>query len=198
MKRLTKAAVVILLGCFAVLAHAEEGQSTNPQIGADAFGCIRDMTAVGDFYVSNFKGDLEGTVKIASSETGGVYPPGSIVQLVPTEVMVKHEEGFSAATKDWEFIELNVSAEETTVRNRGFVDVVNRFGGNCFGCHVKARPEFDLVCKKNQGCDPIPLTADMIKGIQNTDPRCEPIQLPPEQITALQQLKASMEKTAPE
>ena len=32
------------------------------------------------------------------------------------------------------------------LRRRGFADVINRFGGNCFGCHVAARPEWDSIC----------------------------------------------------
>jgi hypothetical protein len=107
--------------------------------------------------------------------------------------MVKHKEGFSPATKDWEFIELQVSPEGSEISARGFVDVVNRLGGNCFACHVKANPGRDMVCEQGNGCDPIPLTPTMIKAIQNTDPRCEPVALPPEQIEALKQLQAAME-----
>ena len=95
-----------------------------------------------------------------------------MVQLVPSEVMVKHSKGFSPATKDWEFFELNVSAEGTQIDKRGFVDVVNRFGGNCFACHVKAKPEFDMICETGHGCDPIPLTPQITTLLQNTDPRC--------------------------
>jgi hypothetical protein len=36
----------------------------------------------------------------------------------------------------------------------------------------KARPEWDLVCEKNHGCDPIPVTAEQIPQQQQTDPRC--------------------------
>ena len=54
---------------------------------------------------------------------------------------MKQEKSFNAATHDWEFFELNVSPEGSKIRTRGFVEV-NRFGGNCFGCHVKARPEW--------------------------------------------------------
>lgn len=39
-------------------------------------------------------------------------------------------------------------------RTRGFVEVNNRLGGNCFACHVEARPEWDLVCDDSHGCDP--------------------------------------------
>lgn len=198
MNRIYKSALVFFLGCLTLGAHAADNTSAEMAIGADDFGCIRDLAPVGDFFVGNYLGDLDATIEIAASETGGTYPPGSIVQLVPGEAMVKHAEGFNPATKDWEFIELDVSAEETTIRKRGFVDVVNRFGGNCFACHVKAKPEFDMICKKDRGCDPIPLTPDMIAGIQNTDPRCEPVALPEEQIAALKQLKASMQQAAPE
>jgi hypothetical protein len=97
---------------------------------------------------------------------------GSVIQLVPTEVMVKQPKGFNAATKDWEFFELDVTKGGTKILKRGFVEVVNRFGGNCFGCHIKARAEWDLVCETGHGCDPIPLTPAMFKALQRTDPRC--------------------------
>jgi hypothetical protein len=109
---------------------------------------------------------------VARSKTGGVYPPGSVVQLVPTEVMVKQPVGFNAVTRDWEFFELDVSKSGSVIRKRGFAEVVNRFGGNCFGCHVKAHPEWDMICETTHGCDPIPLTPAMLKALQDTDPRC--------------------------
>ena len=62
-------------------------------ITSETFTCIRDMTKVRGFYVDNLKGDLEATLAVANSEIGGVYPPGSVVQLVPGEVMVKHGVG---------------------------------------------------------------------------------------------------------
>lgn len=148
--------------------------TTQPlQISAETFDCIRDMTPVRGFYVDNLMGDLEATLVVANSPDGGVYPPGSVVQLVPGEVMVKHPEGFSPATKDWEFFELDVSPEGSSIRNRGFVDVVNRFGGNCFGCHVQAKPQWDMICESNHGCEPIPLTRDILLLLQKTDPRCD-------------------------
>lgn len=141
-------------------------------IDASAFGCLTEMTAIRHFFVDNLLGDLDATVAVAESTDGGVYPPGSVVQLVPTEVMVKHHPGWNAATRDWEFFELDVSADGSSIRNRGFVDVVNKFGGNCFGCHIKAEPKYDLICELEHGCDPIPVTREMIAGIQAADPRC--------------------------
>lgn len=176
------------LACLGLGANAEPPADT---ITADTFGCIREMTPVRGFYVDNLQGNLEGTLAVANSPTGGTYPPGSVVQLVPTEVMVKREAGFNPATKDWEFFELDVSPEGSVIRARGFADVVNRFGGNCFACHVKARPEWDMICEQDHGCDPIPLTPVMTRAIQKTDPRCEPTELTEEETAALQALQAA-------
>ena len=182
--------------CAALVIYGVQTWASDSPIDDETFSCIRDMTPVRVFFVSNLQGDLNATLAVANAGTGS-YPAGSVVQLVPTEVMVKHEEGFSPATRDWEFIELDVSAEGSRIRSRGFVDVVNRFGGNCFACHVKANPDRDMICEQGHGCDPIPLTPTMIKAIQNTDPRCEPVALPPEQVEALKQLQAAMAKPKP-
>jgi hypothetical protein len=139
-----------------------------------SFKCLNQMTKVKHFYVDNLLGDLDATVAVAKSETGGVYPPGSVLQLFAGEVMVKQRPGFNPATKDWEFFELDVSPEGSKIAKRGFVDVNNRFGGNCFGCHAAARPEFDLVCEQDHGCAPIPVTRAMFGALQKSDPRCQP------------------------
>lgn len=149
-------------------------ETVAPELAIDenSFKCLRQMTAVRHFFVDNLLGDLDATIAVAQSTDGGTYPPGSVVQLVPTEAMVKHRPGWNAATRDWEFFELDVSAEGSTVRNRGFADVVNKFGGNCFGCHIKAEPKYDLICEQGHGCDPIPVTREAIAEIQANDPRC--------------------------
>lgn len=175
-----------------VEAAAAEAPAPAPFEPTEAdFKCIRDMHPVRGFFVDNLLGNLDGTIAAAESETGSVYPAGSVVQLVPGEVMVKREAGFNAATRDWEFFELDVTAAGATIRVRGADDVVNQFGGNCLACHEKAKPEFDLICEQTHGCDPIPLTPVMVKAIQNTDPRCPPVEnLPPEQLEALAMLQA--------
>ncbi len=162
-------AVATLL--LAVAARAAAAPAPIP-VDDKTFSCMTQMTRVRGFYVGNLLGRLGDTLKVARSADGGVYPPGSVVQLVPTEVMVKQPPGFNPATRDWEFFELDVSKDGSRIRKRGFVEVVNRFGGNCFACHVKARPEWDFVCETGHGCDPIPLTDPMIGALQRTDPRC--------------------------
>lgn len=142
------------------------------KVDADSFRCIREMTPVRHFYVDNLLGNLEGTLAAANAPKGAIYPPGSVVQLVPSEVMVKREAGFSPATGDWEFFELDVSDKGASVRARGFAEVNNRFGGNCFACHAPARQPWDFVCEEGHGCEPIPVTRKMIGALQRSDPRC--------------------------
>ncbi|MFK8021823.1 MAG: hypothetical protein AB8B86_18825 [Pseudomonadales bacterium] len=185
MKKVVHVGILIITSLLATSSVAEL-----PEIGANDFSCIRDMTPVRGFFVSNVLGNTEATVKVATAGTGE-YPEGSVVQLVPSEVMVKHHKGFSPATKDWEFFELDVASDTSSIRGRGFVDVVNRFGGNCFACHIKANPGRDLICETGHGCDTIPLTPLMIKAIQNTDPRCDAMELPAEQVEALKALQAA-------
>ena len=167
-------------------------------IKADDFGCMLDMRPVRGFFADNLiEGELDKTLAVANAGQG-VYPAGSVVQLVPGEVMVKHPKGFNPATKDWEFFELNVSEKGTEIHKRGFVDVENRFGGNCFACHVQAKPQFDMVCETGHGCEPIPLTPKMFRFLQNTDARCggryQPNAEDAETMKQLQAILASMSK----
>jgi hypothetical protein len=81
-----------------------------------------------------------------------------------------------------------VSRDGTQIRKRGFADVVNRFGGNCFACHVAARPEWDLVCEADHGCAPIPVTRAMTGALQRTDPRCGSATISPADAEALKRL----------
>jgi hypothetical protein len=172
-----------LLACgtalFAMTISAWAGDDTKKiPVNDTTFKCLQQMTPVRGFFVDNLLGKLDDTVKVAKSSNGGQYPPGSVVQLVPTEVMIKHKPGWSPATKDWEFFELKVSSEGSKINVRGETNVVNRFGGNCFGCHVAAKPEWDLICEKDHGCAPLPITTERIVGIQKADPRCNAVEAP--------------------
>jgi hypothetical protein len=141
-------------------------------IDEESFSCIRDMTPVRHFYVDNLLGDIQSTLAVANAPEGAIYPAGSVVQLVPTEVMVKRESGTFPATGDWEFFELEVNEEGSKIAKRGFVDVVNRFDGNCFTCHAPAREKWDFICESGHGCDSIPIDHNMTGALQRSDPRC--------------------------
>jgi hypothetical protein len=191
------AAALVLTALFSTVLRADTVAPTPIAVSDATFGCISKLMPVRGFFVGSLNGHLGETLKVARSETGGVYPAGSVIQLVPTEVMVKQPKGFNIATHDWEFFELDVDQNGSRIRKRGFAEVVNRFGGNCFACHIKARPEWDFVCETAHGCDPIPLTPPMIRALQHTDPRCKSSKVvSKEDAEALQQL-AELQKGPP-
>ncbi|MFT5354693.1 MAG: hypothetical protein ACI9KE_001901 [Polyangiales bacterium] len=154
------------------------GEDAGPDIldldmRAEDFVCIRDGEKVRKFYVTNPLGFLDEALAVANSSEGGTYPVGTVLQLVPLEAMVKRHAGWNPDTNDWEFFSLDVRAGETTILARGATDVINAFGGSCFGCHSLAAPEWDLVCEDTHGCDPLPLSTEVIESFQNADSRCE-------------------------
>jgi hypothetical protein len=135
------------------------------------FRNLNDMTRVGDHFVDNVRGHIAAALAVAHSPTGGVYPVGTIIQLVPTEAMVKRAAGFSPATRDWEFFSLSVSKSGTKILSRGGAEVLNRFGGSCASCHSAADPKFDMVCGTDHGCAPLPIGPAVFALLQRTDPR---------------------------
>src|ERR1700730_83085 len=109
--------VVVVLMAGPAMAAPPPSPASFP-ISDKSFKCITQMTHVRHFYVDNLAGNLSGTVKVAEAATGN-YPLGSVLQLVPNEVMVKREHGFNATTHDWEFFDLNISADGSAIRTRG-------------------------------------------------------------------------------
>ena len=179
--------ICVSLCGFALLLSA--GLVNAADIDANSFRCITKMTPVRQFYVDNLQGNLDATLAAANSTTGAMYPTGSVIQLIPGEAMVKRDKGFNAETHDWEFFELDVSKDGTKIRKRGTTDVVNRFGGNCFGCHAPAGAQWDLVCETDPGCAPLPVTRAMIRALQRTDPRCGDQPVSPEDADLIKQLE---------
>lgn len=144
----------------------------DPILDAEDFDCILEWPKVHRFRITNVLGDVDASLAVANSPDGGTYPIGTLIQLIPTEAMVKRAPGFAPQANDWEFFALSVSAQGTEILDRGSDQVVNAFGGNCFDCHSKAAPQWDLVCEQDHGCDPLPFTAEQIEAVQNADPRC--------------------------
>lgn len=177
---------------LAALGPAQAADATVAKavkVDEKTFRCIRQMTPVRHFYVDNLLGDIKGTLAAANASKGAIYPEGSVVQLVPTEAMVKREKGFNPATGDWEFFELTVSKDGTRIHKRGFAEVNNRFGKNCFACHAPARQPWDFICETGHGCDPIPIDHKMTGALQRTDPRCGALALQDGDTVALWKLK---------
>jgi hypothetical protein len=184
---------VVLCTTILLLVTPYAGAADNtsePKVKVDdnSFKCITEMTKVRHFYVDNLLGNLQGTVAVATADRGD-YPEGSVLQLIPNEVMIKQQKGFNPETHDWEFFYIDVDKNGSRIFRRGFADVNNRLGMNCFACHSQARPEFDLVCEQDHGCAPIPITRAMFGALQRTDPRCKNAdQVSPEDAQALKEL----------
>lgn len=157
-----------------VAAAQAADNASEPKVKVDdnSFKCITDMTPVRHFYVDNLLGNVEATAAVAKAGNGD-YPEGSVLQLMPNEVMIKQQKGFNPETHDWEFFFIDVDKNGSKIFTRGFAEVNNRLGLNCFACHSQAKPEFDLVCEQDHGCAPIPVTRAMFGALQRTDPRCK-------------------------
>jgi hypothetical protein len=153
-------------------ASGGDTRSQVVEVTEASFGCILDGIKVRKFYVKNLLGDLDDSLAVARGEAELPYPPGTLLQLVPLEAMVKRETGFSPETGDWEFFFLQTDPSGTTIVERGKDEAENAFGGNCFACHALAVSN-DFVCETGNGCDPITLTDELIENLQTGDPRCE-------------------------
>ncbi len=142
------------------------------EVEAADFTALADMTPVRGFFVNNLLGHLDEAVAVAEDPDGGVYPVGTVIQLIPQEAMVKRAEGFSPDTNDWEFFTLEPTPAGTTIVSRGGAEVINRFSGtSCSGCHSAAEPQFDMVCEDTHGCAPLGVPESVITAIQQSDPR---------------------------
>src|SRR6516225_3728755 len=97
--------IFLVLHALTSLAYAQATDKTSePKVKVDdrSFKCITDMTPVRHFYVDNLLGNVEATVAVATVGKGD-YPEGSVLQLMPNEVMIKQQQGFNPETHDWEF-----------------------------------------------------------------------------------------------
>ena len=169
-------------GCMTINADEELSPSVqqNPPdsskvipVTGNTFVCLNKMHPVRGFFVGNLLDKLDDTLAAAMQPEGAPYPPGSIVQLIPDEAMIKHHKGWSTETSDWEFFALDVSKEGAKIKARGTTQVKNKFGGNCFECHQKAKPQWDFICEKGHGCDSLPIPDFLIHWAQKNDPRCD-------------------------
>lgn len=168
MATLIKATILAgLMSCVSVRAD----EAPKYKVDGATFKCLHKMTAVKHFFVDNLGGNIDATVAVAKAGTG-VFPEGSVLQLIPNEAMIKQQKGFSPKTDDWEFFALDTNKDGAKIVTRGAAEVNNFLGLNCYSCHSLARAEFDLICEQDHGCVPLPLTRAMFHAVQQLDARC--------------------------
>jgi len=139
-----------------------------------SFGCVLDLPKVRNTRIQNPDPQkLKEAIQIfKDSVPDKEYPKGTILQLIPTEAMVKHERAAFPNTNGWEFFALKVSADGTTILDRGDKVLNTSLKKPCLDCHSPAE-KFDFVCEKGHGCAPIPVTDQLIATMQSADPRCK-------------------------
>src|SRR5271156_499950 len=139
-----------------------------------SFGCVLDLPKVRNTRIQNPDPEkLKEAIRIfKDSVPNKDYPPGTVLQLIPTEAMVKHDRAAFPKTNGWEFFALKVSADGTTIQDRGDKVLNTSLKKPCLDCHSPAA-KFDFVCEKGHGCAPIPVTDQLIAAMQGGDPRCK-------------------------
>ena len=137
---------------------------------AEDFGCLKAWTPVRGFYLTNLLGLEAEAVAIAEAGFVEPLPPGTVIQLVPLEAMVKGLPGSRPETDDWEFFLLSYTAAGTVIEQRGGVEVENA-AGSCAGCHFGAADR-DLVCEQTGLCSAAAVPRVIVDRLVENDPRC--------------------------
>src|SRR6202051_1503640 len=78
-----------------------------------SFGCVLDLPKVRNTRIQNSDPEkLKEAIRIfRDSVPDTEYPRGTILQLIPTEAIVKHDRAAFAKTNGWEFFALKVSPD---------------------------------------------------------------------------------------
>ena len=139
-----------------------------------SFGCVLDLPKVRNTRIQNPDPEkLKEAIRIfRDSVPDKQYPTGTVLQLIPTEAMVKHDRAAFPNTNGWEFFALKVSADGTVIQDRGDKVINASLKKPCLDCHSPAA-KYDFVCEKKHGCAPIPVTDQQIAAMQSADPRCK-------------------------
>ena len=163
------AAALLLTAAVPLLGLAADAPPR--AVTAADLGCLQGWAEVGHTRYARVGGDVAETLAVARGGPGGSYPPGSILQLMPTEAMVKLAPGASPDTDDWEYLKLEVKRGQTVIAERGGREVKNIAGG-CADCHGAAKA-YESVCGADHGCKPLPafIVRAALKAVAN-DPRC--------------------------
>jgi len=148
--------------------------------GNPHFRCLTDgVKAEGKsfFIFDNSRTKLARAVEMTrTGDVSGGYPVGTILQLFPSEAMVKRKPGFNPEGGDWEFFKLSLEQTKsgrwrTRVAERGRSEVTNS-AGSCQACHTSIARDHDFVCEFVIGAAGLGLTDEQIAAIQASDPRC--------------------------
>src|SRR6202000_2183168 len=136
---------IILLVMFLYLAVTLSADDL--VITEKSFGCVLDLPKVRNTRIRNPDPEkLTEAIRIfRDSVPGKEYPKGTILQLIPTEAMVKHDHAAFPNTHGWGFFAPKVSARGTTIVDRGDKVLNTSVKKACLECHSPGA-KFDFVC----------------------------------------------------
>ena len=105
-----------------------------------SFGCVLNLPKVRNTRIQNPDPEkLREAIRIfGDSVPDKEYPKGTILQLIPTEAMVKHDRAAFPNTNGWEFFALKVSADGTAIQDRGDKVLNTSLKKPCPECHSPA------------------------------------------------------------
>ena len=163
----------LLTGLLLFLCLAAALSADDVVITEKSFGCVLDLPKVRNTRIQHPDPAKlkEATRILRDSVPNTDYPTGTILQLIPTEAMVKHDRAAFPKTNGWEFFALKVTPEGTTILDRGDKVLNTSLKKPCLDCHSPAA-KFDFVCEKGHGCAPFPVTDEQFAAMQSADPRC--------------------------
>lgn len=134
------------------------------------FECLTNWTLVRHFRIANMLGHLDDALAVAHGEAPFPYPPGTIIQLIPNEAMVKRGGHYDLDNANWEYFVIDPRSGETRITQRGR-DEVSNAPIACFACHSAAR-RVDFICESGNGCIELGLSEELVLALQRNDPRC--------------------------
>ena len=104
-----------------------------------SFGCLLDLPKVRNTRIQNPDPEkLKEAIRIfKDSVSDKEYPTGTVLQLIPTEAMVKHDRAAFPNTNGWEFFALKVSTDGTTIQERGDKVLNTSLKKPCLDCHSR-------------------------------------------------------------
>ena len=146
------------------------------------------MNRVGEHFVASLNGHLDAVLAVARSKSGGVYPVGTVIQLIPTEAMVKRHKGYSPAPATGSSSRSRCRRREPRSRAgsereelpRRRLLLVSQPGQAAVRFRVRERPRLA----------PLGVTDAVIAAVQNADPR-------PKQSTCEDERSAARRSRAP-
>src|SRR5580700_11176205 len=106
-------------------------------VNEKSFSCLLDLPKVRNTRIQNTDpAKLREAIRIfRDSVPDQEYPTGTVLQLIPTEAMVKHDRAAFPNTNGWEFFALKVSADGTMIQGRGDKVLNTSLKKPCLDCH---------------------------------------------------------------